>query len=194
MIMNDHLRISYERQLSEAELAEPVMQQREEVEEPRDEELNFARMIAYLCNICRRMRVSRAGHLYLPELWEGVVVAVEDASALLEVLDPWENGSQVKLIALRRADAGQWLRQDEEEADHERIARELSVLLLKVEVQRGLVMAVAAAAETRIEELWGTPEEDDQRRLAVISAARRLEEESERAVDREAQRAFQLYR
>jgi len=194
MIMGDHLEISYQRQLSEAELDEPVMQQREEVEEERDEERNFLSMIAYLRNICRRLRVSRAGHRYLPELTEGVVVAVGDASALLDVLDPWENASQVKIIALRRADAGQWMRQDEDESEHEMLARELAVLLLGVEVKRGLVMAVAAAAETVVEELWGTPEEDEQRELAVVRRARRLEEASECAVERLARSAFQLYR
>jgi len=194
MIMGDHLQESYDRQLSEAELSEPIQREREEVLEDRDEELNMRSMVSYLIEICRRMRAGRAVNNYLPEVVEGVVVAVADASALLDILNPWENGSPVKLVALRRAATGQWLRQDEDEEEDEMIARELSALLLKEEVKRGLVLAVAAAAETVVEELWGTPEEDDQRSMAVVRKAARLEEESARAVERLAQRAFHLYR
>ena len=66
-----------------------------------------------------------------------------------------------------------------------------------MEIERGLTMAVAAAAETRDEdgeELWGTPEEEDQRTMAVAARARRLENESARAVEGVAERAFRFYR
>ena len=194
MIMSDHLRDSYLRQLSEAELDEPVQREREEVLELSDEETNLKFMVTYLCGICRRMRGSRAGLLYLPVLEDGVEVALADASALLKVLEHWENVSPVKLVALRRAFTGQWLRRDKEEVERE--SRDLSICLLQVEVERGLTMAVAAAAETRYEdgeELWGTPEEEDQRRMAVAARALRLKEASARAVEEVAQRAFCFY-
>ena len=97
-----------------------VQREREEVLEPGDEENNLRFMVTYLCGICRRMRVSWAAHLYLPVL----AVALADASALLGVLDLWEDISPVKLDALRRAFTGQWLRRDEVEVERE--SRDLS--------------------------------------------------------------------
>jgi len=194
MRMSNHLREAYLRRLREGELNENDEREREEVLDLRDEENNLRSRSTYFSSLCRRMRVSRAAHLYLPELEEGVEVALADASALLKVLESWEETSPVTLIALRRALAGQWFRVDEHEV--ERDSRDLAVRLFQVEVELTLMMGVAAAEETsdpNSEEQWGTPEEDEQRRMAVVPRARRLEEASARAVDEVAQQVFRFY-
>jgi len=188
--MSDHLQYAYLRQLDQAELNEPGQRLREVVLEESDEESNLSFMKMYLCGICRRIRVSRGAHCYLPWLEDGVEAVVADANALLRALDRYENTSPVKLVALRRASTGQWRRLGEEE---ERETRELAIILLQVEVERGFTLVVAAAAETceeADEEVWGTAAEEDEKVAAAAERARVLEFESARAAEGVAVHAF----
>ena len=185
--MADHLVYAYLRQLAEAEMDEPVQRLREADLEEGDEESNRKFMIEYVCGICRRIRVSRATHRYLPELEDGVEAAVADVNSLLRVLDLHSNASPAKLHAFRRAYAGHWRRVGEEEE------RKLAIILLRKEVERGFTLVVAAAAETREEaeeDIWGTAAEEDEKVAAAAAYARVLEGESEIAVAGIAAHAF----
>jgi len=192
--MTDHRKYAYLRQMDQAEEDEPGQRLQEAVMECGDEDSNLNFMKAYLCGICRRVRVRRAAHRYLPGLEDGVEAAVADANALLRALDRHEDTSPVKLVALRRAAIGQWRMLGEED---DRETRALAIKLLRVEVERGFTLAVAAAAETREEEdeeLWGTPAEEEKKVAAAAEQAPSLECESEGAVEGVVVHAFRLLR
>ena len=188
--MADHLRYAYLRQMGQAEADEPGQRLREAVLECGDEDDNLLRMKEYVMRICRRIRVSRAAHLYRPSLDDGVEAAVEDSYELLRALDRTENASPLKLAALRRAAAGHW-RMRGGENDQE--TRALAIQLMRVETERSLTLAVAAVEQTREEadeDLWGTAAEEDEKVAAAAELAQRLERESEGAVHHVAADAF----
>ena len=178
--MAEHLRYAYLRQMVQAEEDEPGQQLREALLECDDLDGNLLFMKGYVMEICRRIRVSRKAHRYLPGLEDGVEAAVEDSYELLRVLDHHEDSSPLKIAALRRAVSGQWrMRGGDQET------RILAIKLMRVEIEQSLTLAVAAAAETREEEdedLWGTPAEEEEKVAAAVEQAQCLERESEGAV------------
>ena len=189
--MADHLKVAYYLQMVQSEEDEPTQRLREADLECGDEEDNLRTMRDLLCLLCRRMRVSRKVHGYVPELEDGLETAVADVHTLLRVLDPFENSAPIKMVALRRAVAGEWRLECEE--DRGRETKDAAVKLLRIEVERGFTLAVAAAKKTREgarEEIWGTAAEEDAKVAAAAESARNLELESEGAVYRIAAHAF----
>ena len=187
--MNDHLKYAHLCQLNQAMVVEPVQRLREAVIECGDEEGNRIFMMGYLREICRRMRLSRTTHGYVPCLEDGVGAAQADAEDLLKGLERHEDSSPVKLVALRRAAAGLWRQPGDEDQE----TNDLAVKLLQVEVARSLTLVVAAARETRREagdDIWGTAAEEDEKVAAAAAAARVLEGESELVVSAITAHAF----
>ena len=188
--MTEHLKHAYMRQMAQAEEDEPTQRLREADLECGDEADNLNSMKRLFCFLCRRMRISRAALKYIPSLDDGVEAAVADAYCLLKPLDRHEDASPVKLAAMRRAANGHW-RMLAEGDDLE--TRALAVKILRVEVERGFTLAVAAAAETREEapeDLWGSPAEEDAKVAAAAQSVLDLERESEGAVYQVAAHAF----
>jgi len=186
--MAEHLMYAYLRQMVQAEEDEPGQQLREALLECDDIDGNLLFMKGYVEEICRRIRLSRKAHCYLPGQDDGVEAAVEDAYELLRVVDHYEDSSPLKIAALRRAAAGQWrMRGGDPET------RILAIKLKRVETDRSLSFAVAAAAETREvapEDLWGTPAEEEEKVAVAAELAQSLERASEIAVRSVAAHAF----
>ena len=77
--------------------------------------------------------------------------------------------------------------------ENDQETRILAIKLMRVEIERSLTLAVAAASETREEapeDLWGTPEEEEEKVAAAAVQAQSLERESEGAVHYVVEHAF----
>jgi len=123
----------------QAERVEQAHRAREEVRPPTyeaDRVYNAERAQEYLLAICRRMRrVRRLGFQWLPDRAKALNVAVNDATALCNVLREFPVDTSLKLAALRHAYHGDW-HLDDGTADNGVRVVDISQKLRHTEVER----------------------------------------------------------
>jgi len=135
----DYFAMRYRLAKRQAERVEHAHLAREEVHPPTyeaDRVYNAERAQELLLAICRRMRrVRRLGFQWLPDRAKALNVAVNDATALCNVLREFHVDTSLKLAALRHAYHGDW-HLDDGTADNGVRVVDISQKLRHTEVER----------------------------------------------------------